>query len=101
MVQQRTPIGVNAFTKNPPQLLPFYFTIYIYIIIYLYFTFLDCTDFLNILLELHADLADHTTILLTHFSSQERAFRSQGLTGGWHGVASRELGLSCQFGGYI
>lgn len=91
MVEQRTPICFNACTKNPHQLLLFL----------IYFTFLDCTDFLNILLELHADLADHTTILLTHFSSQERAFRSQWLTGGWHGVASRELGLSCQFGGYI
>lgn len=66
-----------------------------------YFTFLDSTDFLNILLELHIDLTDHATILLTHFSSKERAFRSQGLTGGWHGMARRELGLSCLFVAYI
>lgn len=32
-------------------------------------TLLDSTDFLNILLELHADLADHTAVLLAHLSS--------------------------------
>lgn len=65
-------------------------------------TFLDCADFLDILLKLHADLTDHTTILLTHFSCQERAFRSQCLTRGWYKtLASRELGLSCLFGAYI
>lgn len=37
-------------------------------------TFLDSADFLNILLELHADLPHHTAVLLAHLSSQERAF---------------------------
>lgn len=42
-------------------------------------TFLDCADFLNVLLELHADLADHTAVLLAHLSSQEWAFGSHCL----------------------
>lgn len=63
-------------------------------------TFLDSADFLNILLELHADLADHVAVL-TNFSSQERAFGSHCLAWGWQGVASRELGLHFLFGAYM
>lgn len=42
-------------------------------------TFLDSADFLNILFELHADLADHAAVLLAHLTSQERAFGSHCL----------------------
>lgn len=38
-------------------------------------TFLDSAHFLNILLELHANLADDAAVLLAHLSSQEGAFR--------------------------
>lgn len=38
-------------------------------------TLLDSTDFLNILLELHANLANNTAVLLAHLGSQKRAFR--------------------------
>lgn len=57
-------------------------------------TFLDGADFLNILLELHADLADHTAVPLAHLSSQERAFGGHSLACGWQRVANRQLGLS-------
>lgn len=42
-------------------------------------TFLDSADFLNVLLEFHADLADHAAVLLAHLSSQEWAFGSYSL----------------------
>ncbi|TNN82175.1 hypothetical protein EYF80_007543 [Liparis tanakae] len=43
-------------------------------------TFIDRADFLDVLLELHADLADHTAVLLAHLSSQKRAFGGHRLT---------------------
>lgn len=88
-VQQRTTIGFKARNLHHPR------------IFLKNCTFLDCADFLNILLELHVNLTDHTTILLTHFSCQERTFRSQCLTRGWYRMASRELGLSCLFAACI
>ncbi len=60
-------------------------------------TFLDGANFLNILLELHADLPHHTAVLLAHLSSQKRAFGGYRLARGWHRMASRQLGHSIQF----
>lgn len=55
-------------------------------------TFLDGADFLNILLELNADLTDNTAVLLAHLSSQERAFGGHALAWGWDRVSRRQLG---------
>lgn len=62
-------------------------------------TFLDSADFLNILLELHTDLADHTAVLLAHLCSQKGAFGGHSLTRRWYSrMASRQLGLHLQCG---